>query len=217
MNPKGIEIFRRIKDHQTSGQRKLLIKFFVLLIVILLMLASIPVLAQTGGVFDLTWSTVDGGGGTFSTGDSYSLGGSIGQPDAGYMSGGVYTLSGGFWGGGTENGNQEPTNILLSNTVIAENLPINTVVGTLSTTDPDAGDTFTYSLVSGSGDSGNGAFNISGNQLRTSEVFDYEAQNSYSIRIRTTDQGGLFFEKTYTITVVEELDQYSIFLPLIMR
>ena len=217
MKYKGIEIFRRFKDHQNSLQRKLLGKVFVLLTVILLMLASIPVLAQTDGVFDLTWSSVDGGGGTFSTGGSYSLGGSIGQPDAGYMSGGVYTLSGGFWGGETDNGNQKPTNILLSNTVIAENLPINTVVGTFSTTDPDADDTFTYTLVSGSGDSGNGAFNISGNQLRTSAIFDYEAQDSYSIRIRTTDQGGLFFEKTFTITVVEELDQYSIFLPLIMR
>jgi len=217
MKPKGIEIFKRIKDQHNFHPIKLLRKVFILLTVILIMLASIPVLAQTGGVFDLTWSTVDGGGGTFSTGASYSLGGSIGQPDAGYMSGGVYTLSGGFWGGGTDNGNQEPTNILLSNTIVAENLPINTVVGTLSTTDPDAGDTFTYSLVSGSGDSGNSAFNISGNQLRTSAVFDYEAQNSYSIRIRTTDQGGLFFEKTFTITVVEELDQYSIFLPLIMR
>ena len=93
MKYKGIEIFRRFKDHQNSLQRKLLGKVFVLLTVILLMLASIPVLAQTDGVFDLTWSSVDGGGGTFSTGGSYSLGGSIGQPDAGYMSGGVYTLS----------------------------------------------------------------------------------------------------------------------------
>lgn len=57
--------------------------------------------AQSGGGYDLTWSTVDGGGATFSTGGTYSLGGTIGQPDAGTLSGGSYTLGGGFWGGGT--------------------------------------------------------------------------------------------------------------------
>jgi hypothetical protein len=97
--------------------------------------------------------------------------------------------------------NRNPTNILLSNSTIEENQPINTVIGTLSTTDPDAGDTFTYSLVSGAGDTGNSSFNISGNKLRSSVVFDYESQNSYSVRIRTTDQGNLFFEKVFTITI----------------
>ena len=57
-------------------------------------------LAQTGGGYDLTWSTVDGGGATFSTGGDYTLGGTIGQPDAGLLTGGDYTLGGGFWGGG---------------------------------------------------------------------------------------------------------------------
>ena len=52
--------------------------------------------AQTGGGYDLTWSTIDGGGGT-STGGSYSLSGTTGQPDAGTLTGGTYTLAGGFW------------------------------------------------------------------------------------------------------------------------
>ncbi|MEJ2211953.1 MAG: hypothetical protein P8129_23375 [Anaerolineae bacterium] len=56
-------------------------------------------LAQTGGSYDLTWSTVDGGGATFSTGGAFSLGGTIGQPDAGQLSGGDYSLTGGFWSG----------------------------------------------------------------------------------------------------------------------
>jgi len=45
----------------------------------------------------LDWSTVDGGGGT-STGGVYTVSGTIGQPDAGTMRGGNYTLDGGFWG-----------------------------------------------------------------------------------------------------------------------
>jgi hypothetical protein len=50
--------------------------------------------------WDLNWNTIDGGGATFSTGGGFELGGTIGQPDAGpvpVMSGGSYTLEGGFW------------------------------------------------------------------------------------------------------------------------
>jgi hypothetical protein len=46
--------------------------------------------------YDLAWWTIDGGGGT-SSGGTYSVTGTIGQPDAGVLSGGNYTLEGGFW------------------------------------------------------------------------------------------------------------------------
>jgi hypothetical protein len=75
------------------------------------------------------------------------------------------------------------------------------VVGTFTTTDPDVGNTFTYSLASGGAD--NVRFSIQGNELRTNAVFDFETKSSYSIRVRTTDQGGLFFERTFTITVTD--------------
>ncbi|HOX26147.1 MAG TPA: FlgD immunoglobulin-like domain containing protein [Candidatus Krumholzibacteria bacterium] len=61
---------------------------------------AIAAQAQVGGPYDLSWSTIDGGGGTPSTGGAYSLGGTIGQPDAGATSGGSYELQGGFWPGG---------------------------------------------------------------------------------------------------------------------
>lgn len=47
--------------------------------------------------YEITWYSIDGGGGT-STGGVYSVSGTIGQPDAGVMSGGAYSLIGGFWG-----------------------------------------------------------------------------------------------------------------------
>ena len=72
---------------------------FSLLAALLSLLASVT-LAQSGGGYDLTWNTVDGGGYTFSEGGGYSLGGTVGQPDAGVLSGGGYTLAGGFWPGG---------------------------------------------------------------------------------------------------------------------
>ena len=52
-------------------------------------------IAGGAGDFDLSWWTVDGGGGT-STGGDFVLRGTIGQPDAGTLSGGDFVLRGGF-------------------------------------------------------------------------------------------------------------------------
>jgi len=65
----------------------------------LILLLLVSVTSAQGG-YDLSWWTVDGGGQTFSTGGDYTLGGAIGQSDAGLLRGGDYTLGGGFWGGG---------------------------------------------------------------------------------------------------------------------
>lgn len=47
--------------------------------------------------YSIDWFTIDGGGGT-STGALYSVSGTIGQPDAGGpMTGGNFSLTGGFW------------------------------------------------------------------------------------------------------------------------
>ena len=97
--------------------------------------------------------------------------------------------------------NDPPTDITLSNASVPENQPAGTVVGTLSSTDDDAGDSFSYSLVAGAGSTDNGNFTISGDQLQTTASFDYEVKTSYSIRVRTTDAGGLSYEKVLAITV----------------
>lgn len=55
----------------------------LLALVVLLLLSAVATRAQTGGAYDLTWSTIDGGGHMFSTGGSYSLGGTVGQADDG--------------------------------------------------------------------------------------------------------------------------------------
>ncbi|MEN9655183.1 MAG: alpha-agarase, partial [Bacteroidota bacterium] len=97
--------------------------------------------------------------------------------------------------------NVAPTNIALSTTSIAENNAANAVVGTLSSTDADAGDTHTYTLVSGVGSTDNASFSIVGNEIKAGIAFDFETKSSYSIRVKTTDVGGLSFEKAFTITV----------------
>ncbi len=80
-------------------RKHLFTQFMTFLLALLLLLAASHALAQSGGGYDLSWTTIDGGGYTFSTGGAYSLGGTLGQPDAGVLSGGNFTLTGGFWGG----------------------------------------------------------------------------------------------------------------------
>jgi hypothetical protein len=63
-----------------------------LLVVLLALWATMA----EGQTFSFDWWTVDGGGGT-STAGVYTVSGTIGQPDAGAMSGGGYSLTGGFW------------------------------------------------------------------------------------------------------------------------
>jgi len=101
-----------------------------------------------------------------------------------------------------------PTNLLLSGNSINENIAANSLIGTFSSTDPDAfSNTFTYSLVSGYGD--NAAFSISGgNQLTINSSPDYETKATYDIKVRTTDQGGLFFEKVFAIGI-NNLDEVA--------
>ncbi|MBO1352291.1 MAG: hypothetical protein EBE86_035265, partial [Hormoscilla sp. GUM202] len=91
----------------------------------------------------------------------------------------------------------DPTN--LNN--IDENVAANTVVGTFSTTDPDTGDTFTYQLVAGTGDTDNAAFTILGDQLQINSSPDFETQSSYSIRVRTEDADGQSYSNNFIINI----------------
>ncbi|MEZ6135173.1 MAG: cadherin domain-containing protein [Pirellulaceae bacterium] len=97
--------------------------------------------------------------------------------------------------------NEAPSTVDLSNSVVDENQVIGTVVGALATTDPDVNDSFTYTLVAGDGDADNAQFQIIGNELKTAAEFDFESQSSYTIRVRTTDLQGLFFETQLGIVV----------------
>lgn len=98
-------------------------------------------------------------------------------------------------------GNTAPTDVSLNVTSVNENVPANTVVSTFTTTDPDTRNTFSYSLVAGTGDADNAAFAIANNTLKINASPDFESKSSYSVRVRSTDNGGLFVEKALTIQV----------------
>ena len=86
---------------------------------------------------------------------------------------------------------------------MAENQPAGTMVGTLSAGDPDPGDTHSFALVPGAGSDDNGSFQIVGSTLQTNAVFNYEAKNTYSVRVRATDFGTPAGQivRSFTITV----------------
>ncbi|MBO2639224.1 tandem-95 repeat protein [Shewanella algae] len=100
--------------------------------------------------------------------------------------------------------NQSPTDITLSSTSVNQSGGSNAVVGTLTTTDADVGDSFSYALIAGSGDTNNGSFNLSGDSLRANNASTLVG-GSYSIRVQTTDSGNATFEKAFSITVVDDL------------
>jgi hypothetical protein len=68
------------------------------MIISLLGITSLPLpTSAVAQSYNIPWYKVAGGGGT-STGGIYSIAGTIGQPDAsGAMTGGNYSLTGGFW------------------------------------------------------------------------------------------------------------------------
>ncbi|MEH1928298.1 DUF4114 domain-containing protein, partial [Nostoc sp.] len=97
--------------------------------------------------------------------------------------------------------NDAPTDLTLSQLTVDENVTAGTEIGAFTTTDPDAGDTFVYSLVAGAGDTDNTAFTVEGDKLKINGSPDFETKDSYNIRVQTTDAGGLSYEKELTIAV----------------
>lgn len=78
-------------------------------------------------------------------------------------------------------------------------------LGTPSTSWVNTPEQILYELVAGAGSTDNGEFNIQGDDLRTNSAFDYENQQTYSIRVKTTPPPGLGipFEKVFTIKVID--------------
>ena len=91
-----------------------------------------------------------------------------------------------------------PTGINLSNDTIAEQFPIGSFIGQLSTIDDNGTTYHRYTLVSGAGSNDNASFNIVNDSLVSNAVFDYERKSNYSIRLRTTLINGLYFEQTFS-------------------
>jgi mRNA-degrading endonuclease HigB of HigAB toxin-antitoxin module len=101
--------------------------------------------------------------------------------------------------------NNSPTDIILSignstdNHTIAENTAANTNLGTLSTTDADMGDTFTYTLINNS----EAYFSINGNMLQLAKTVDYETTKNLSITVKVTDANSHIFSKGFDFAITD--------------
>lgn len=106
--------------------------------------------------------------------------------------------------------NNNPVDISLSSNTIMEGTATGTTIGNFSATDPDPDSpVFSYSLVSGTGSDDNSSFSISGIDLVSANVFDYDLKNVYSIRVQVNDGKGGVFEKQFAINVVPDPAKFS--------
>jgi hypothetical protein len=96
--------------------------------------------------------------------------------------------------------NAMPTNILLTDTDIDENVSQGTLIGTFSEVDDQEDGIYVYSLIGGAGSNDNDLLYISGAGLYVTGAIDYEMQTSLSIRVNLFDQ--LFnYQKVFSLTV----------------
>ena len=102
--------------------------------------------------------------------------------------------------------NNSPTAIQINSDSIVENFPIGSSVGNFSTSDLDVSQTHSYTLASGAGDTDNGLFSIANNQLLSGFVADYETRKNYTVRVRTTDSEGCFYEAIFPVAILDGND-----------
>ena len=99
------------------------------------------------------------------------------------------------------NVNEGPTALTLTGGTVKENSAAGTVVGTVKGTDPDKGDVLTYSLT----ENANGRFVINATTgvitVAQGAVLDFETTPQIALTARVTDQGGLTYEKVFTVNL----------------
>ena len=122
---------------------------------------------------------------------------------------------------GLDCGNEAPTDIQIDNAdtdSVIENAPSGTNIGVLTTTDPDAGDTHTYSISCAVAGADDALFQLSGNTLQSAAVFDFETpadantDGVYEVCVRTTDDGtpSESYDEILQITIDNERPDLSI-------
>ena len=93
---------------------------------------------------------------------------------------------------------------------VAENTAADQDIGDpVAATDPDSGDTLTYTL--GGSDAGSFAIDETTGQLKTKDTLNYESKDTYTVTVTATDQAGLSATKTVTVTVssVNEVPEFT--------
>jgi len=98
--------------------------------------------------------------------------------------------------------NDPPTDIIINNRTVKENVPRGTNVSSIAVNDPDFTETFTCTLI----DNSNGMFYINGLSLIVHGNLNHEWQPFHAIIVQCADKGELTFTKVFTITVLDAND-----------
>lgn len=107
----------------------------------------------------------------------------------------------------TLNFNEPPTDLLLSNSVFQDDIELDGFIGELSTIDTEGETGFTYALAEGEGAIHNDMFAVVDNRLQANECFKCSDINKYSIRLSTTDVGGLTYSKPFQLDLRRVLEE----------
>ncbi|WP_245435401.1 hypothetical protein [Microvirga calopogonii] len=105
--------------------------------------------------------------------------------------------------------NHAPTDVTLSNSTIRELSATGDFVGSLSATDQDSGETFTYDLV----DTAGGRFKIvNGHDLVVDNGFllDFEQAQTHTVKVRVTDSAGASFTKDVVVGVIDWNPEFTL-------
>ncbi|MFT7629918.1 MAG: VCBS repeat-containing protein [Mariniblastus sp.] len=107
------------------------------------------------------------------------------------------------------NGNVAPTDIAPDSFAIDEHVDTSsgTSVGILTSTDPNTSETATYAIVGGLDAISFSIGGLGSDELILNDgVLDFESQSSYSVIVRVTDSGGLWYEENITVNVNDRND-----------
>ncbi|MFN6233675.1 Ig-like domain-containing protein, partial [Microcystis sp.] len=86
--------------------------------------------------------------------------------------------------------NDAPTLVSLADRGFTQNSTIDTSLANLSNNDSDTNDATTYTLVTGTGSTDNGRFQVVNNQLQFKTWLDFDNGRRYNVRVKTTDSQG---------------------------
>lgn len=107
----------------------------------------------------------------------------------------------------TINLNVAPTGLTLSDSTFRDDIEAHGFIGELASTDTENETNFTYALVEGDGAVHNDLFEVDGSLLKAKNTFMCAEDTCYSIRLSTTDGGGLSFSKAFTLTLKNVLEK----------
>ena len=99
------------------------------------------------------------------------------------------------------NANEIPLGVTIDTPTISENAAESSTVGTLSTIDPDQGDSFTYALADTNTYPANAYFQLQGATLKNRQPLDFETSPNHTLGIIVTDAGGLMATLETTVFV----------------